>query len=176
MFKLTFAAMAMVASLLISSLSATAQQPAPAPAPAASSAPVPSLTPAPSESPLATPTPTPTPTPAVTATPAPAPLPTPLVLPPDAPPQILAVQLSDPVFHSGEFVSGTVITSTNVAAVEIRVMGQIWRLPRTDFGVFQMSYTMPRVPFWLRKSYNAQIVAMNSAGVETEHDLTISVR
>ncbi len=108
--------------------------------------------------------------------PTPTPLPTPLVLPPDAPPQILAVQLSDPVFHSGELVSGTVITSTNVAAVEIRMMGRSRRLPRTDFGVFAMSYTMPRVPFWLRKTYTAQVVAMNSAGVQAERDVTVSIR
>jgi hypothetical protein len=120
--------------------------------------------------------PTPTPTPTPTPSGAPTPLPTPLALPNDAPPQILAVQVSDPVFHSGELVSGTVITSTNVAAVEIRLMGHAMRLPRTDFGVFQMSYTMPRVPFWMRKTYTAQVVAMNSAGVETERDLTVSVR
>jgi hypothetical protein len=104
------------------------------------------------------------------------PLPTPLALPPDAAPQILAVQVSDPVFHSGELITGTIITSTNVAAVEIRLAGRKMRIPRTDFGVFQMSYTMPRVPFWMRKTYTAQVVAMNSAGVEAERDVTISVR
>lgn len=106
----------------------------------------------------------------------PTPLPTPLALPPDAAPQILAIQLSDPVFHSGELVSGTIVTSTNVAAVEIRMMGRSRRIPRTDIGIFQISYTMPRVPFWMRKTYTAQVVAMNSAGVETERDLTVSVR
>lgn len=86
------------------------------------------------------------------------------------------MQVSDPVFHSGETVSGTVITSTNVAAVEVRLLGHSMRLPRTDFGVFSMSYTMPRVPFWLRKTYTAQVVAINAAGSQAERDLTISVR
>lgn len=99
-----------------------------------------------------------------------------MLLPADAPPQILAIQLSDPVFHGGELVTGTIITSTNVAAVEIRLMGKHARIPRTDFGVFQMSYKMPRVPFWMRKTYTAQVVAMNSAGVEAERDITVSVR
>lgn len=84
--------------------------------------------------------------------------------------------LSDPVFHSGEHVTGTIITSTNVAAVEIRMMGRARRIPRTDFGVFQMSYTLPRIPFWMRKTYTAQVIAMNTAGVETERDVTVSVR
>jgi hypothetical protein len=102
-------------------------------------------------------------------------LPTPLVLPPDAPPQILAVQIN-PEVHSGETVTGTVITSTNVAAVEIRMAGRTARMPRVDFGVWQASYRIPRVPFWMRHSYTAQVVAMNSAGVECSREITISIR
>ena len=192
MFKLIFAAVALTAILVSSPPPVTAQTApptaTPGPSESPSIAPIPTLTPSPTPIPTATPppvpsptttlSPTPTPTPSATPTPAstPTPLPTPLVLPPDAPPQILAVQISDPVFHSGELVSGTVITSTNVAAVEIRMMGHSRRLPRTDFGVFQMSYTMPRVPFWLRKTYQAQVVAMNSAGIEAERDVTVSIR
>lgn len=110
------------------------------------------------------------------ASPSPNPLPTPLVLPPDAPPQILAVQLSDPVFHAGETISATVITSTNVAAVEIRLSGHAMRLPRTDFGIFQMSYQVPHVPFWMRKTYSAQVVAINSAGIEAAREVSVSLR
>jgi hypothetical protein len=96
-------------------------------------------------------------------------------LPPDAPPQILAVQM-DPVVHSGETVTGTVITSTNVAAVEIRIAGHTARIPRVDFGVWQASVTIPHVPFFMRHKYTGQIVAMNSAGVQTARDITISIR
>jgi hypothetical protein len=191
MYKMLFASLSLtVAALAFAPPAVTAQQAPPSPAPSASASPSP--TPMPSETPLPSPmpsvtptpaptpsvTPTPTPTPGVTPTPLPTatPLPTPLALPPDAPPQILAVELSDPVFHSGELVTGTVITSTNVAAVEIRLMGRTRRIPRTDFGVFQMSYTMPRVPFWLRKTYTAQVVAINVDGVEAERDVTVSIR
>ncbi|HKU68492.1 MAG TPA: hypothetical protein VJP85_12010 [Candidatus Baltobacteraceae bacterium] len=148
--------------------------PSPLPSAAPSPTPTPSVTPSPTPTPSVTPSPTPVPTP--TTAPFPTPLPTPLALPNDAPPQILAIQLSDPVFHSGELVTGTIITSTNVAAVEIRMMGHARRVPRTDFGVFQMSYTMPRVPFWMRKTYTAHVVAMNSAGTEAERDVTVSIR
>jgi hypothetical protein len=197
MIKAVFAALSLIAALLlVAPHAANAQQAPPSPAPSASPSltpsPMPSETPLPSPLPSGTPSPapssTPTPLPSVTplpsptptTTPSPAPtatpLPTPLVLPPDAPPQILAIQLSDPVFHSGELVTGTIITSTNVAAVEIRLMGKRARIPRADFGVFQLSYKMPRVPFWMRKAYTAQVVAMNSTGVETERDITVSIR
>ena len=86
------------------------------------------------------------------------------------------MQVSDPVFHDGETVTGTVITSTNVAAVEIHLAGRSMRLPRADFGVFQMTYTVPHVPFWLRKTYTAQVVALSSSGAQAERDVTISVR
>lgn len=86
------------------------------------------------------------------------------------------MQISDPVFHSGELITGTVITSTNVAAVEIRFAGHSVRIPRADFGVWQMSYRMPHVPFFYRKTYTAQVVAMNSAGIEATQPLTVTIR
>jgi outer membrane biosynthesis protein TonB len=155
----------------------------PTPLPSATPLPVPTVTAPPPATPLPPlPTPWPTPTPMTTPAPLPSPvptvtpLPTPLVLPPDAPPQILAVQLSDPVFHGGETITGTIITSTNVAAVEIRLAGHSMRMPRTDFGIWSMTYKMPHVPFFYRGRYTAQIVAMNSAGAQAEQDLTVSVR
>jgi hypothetical protein len=102
-------------------------------------------------------------------------LPTPLLLPDDAPPQILAVQC-DPVVQGGSIFSGTIITSTNVAAVEIRLAGHKRRIPRVDAGIWQMSYNVPHIPFWLRRTYTAQVVAMNAAGVEAERDVTVSLR
>jgi hypothetical protein len=173
-FLATFTLLALALVVAPSAVIAQQSPPTPAPSPTVSPAPAPTATPGLTPSPL----PSMTPTPGVTPTPLPSatPLPTPLVLPPDAPPQILAIQVSDPVFHSGETISGEVITSTNVAAVELRVAGQRMRLPRTDFGVFQVSYTMPRIPFWMRKNYTAQVVAMNSAGVETSQNVTIALR
>jgi hypothetical protein len=176
------------ASSLLATLVAQTPQPAPPPTPsptpvatttpAASPSPIPSISPiaSPTPAPSGIPSPSPSPSPSPGTSPTPAPLPTPLVLPADAPPQILAVQISDPVVHGGETVTGTVITSTNVAAVEIRMAGRTARVPRVDFGVWQMSYRVPHVPFFLRGNYTGQVVAINSAGVETSRDLTISLR
>lgn len=84
--------------------------------------------------------------------------------------------MSDPVFHSGETVTGTVITSTNVAAVELHLAGRSVRMPRSDFGVWQVTYTVPSIPFWLRKNYTVAVIALNSAGVTAEKDVTVSLR
>ena len=130
----------------------------------------------PSPTPTGSASPTPMPVPTVTPAPTPTPLPTPLLLPPEAPPQILAVQVSDPVFRSGEMVSGTVVTSTNVATVEVHLAGRVAHVPRADAGIWQMSYRMPRVPFFMWGTYTAQIVARNSAGSAATREMTVSVR
>jgi hypothetical protein len=132
----------------------------------------------PAPSPTASPSPSPSPPVQATGSPSPAPspLPTPLVLPPDAAPQILAIQVSEPVFHSGDTVAATVITSTNVPAVELRVMGKIIRFQRLDFGIFQLAYKLPHIPRRYLRDYPAQIVAMNTANVLVARNITISLR
>lgn len=181
MLKALFAAGTLSALLAQTPQPAAPPSPSPAPVtPAPSPSATPAVTPSASPSPLPSATPSPSPSPSSSPSPSPSPLPsslpTPLVLPPDAPPQILAIQLSDPVFHGGETVTATVITSTNVAAVEIRLSGHTMRLPRADFGVFEMTYQVPHVPFWFRKTYTAQVVAMNSAGVEAAREVSVSLR
>ena len=103
-------------------------------------------------------------------------LPTPLVLPTEAPPQILAVQLSDPVFHSGETVSGTVVTSTNVAGVIVQFAGRSGSIPQRAPGVFALSYTLPNIPFFLRGSYTATILARNAAGLTATRAISVTIR
>lgn len=126
------------------------------------------------------PTPSPSPGPATPApaspAPSPSPLPTPLVLPPEAAPQILAVRVNEPVFHSGDTVEATVITSTNVPAVELRVLGKVIRFQRLDFGIFELAYKLPHIPRRFLKDYPAQIVAMNTSNVYVAENITLSLR
>ncbi|HZT13395.1 MAG TPA: hypothetical protein VFA29_11355 [Candidatus Baltobacteraceae bacterium] len=112
----------------------------------------------------------------VAALPTNAVLPTPLVLPGDAPPQILAVQLSDPVFHSGETVSGTVVTSTNVADVRVQFAGHSGSIPQRGPGLFALSYTLPNIPFFLRGAYTATIFARNAAGLTATRDISVTIK
>ena len=158
-------------------LAAFAQTNPPSPTPAPSVAP--STSPSPSPSPISvTPSPSATPSTAPTISPSPEPtsLPTPLVLPPRAAPQILAVTVNEVVFHSGDTIYSTVITSTNVAAVELRVAGRAIRYPRIDFGIFQLVYKVPHVPRRMLHDYNAQIVAMNAYDMYVARSVVISLR
>ncbi len=118
------------------------------------------------------PSPSPTPLPVVT----PSPAPTPLVLPPNAAPQIIAMHFNQNVIHSGEIISRTVTTSTNVASVEVRIAGYSISLPRTDFGEFVLSYQTPHIPRLVRGNYTARIIARNTAGVATEQDIPVALR
>lgn len=103
-------------------------------------------------------------------------LPTPLVLPSDAPPQILAVQLSNPVLRSGETVTGTVVTSTNVSSVQVQFAGHAAAIPQSQPGIFALSYTLPHIPFFMDGSYTAQVVARNAQGLSAQRDISVSVR
>ena len=157
--------------------------PAPLPLPTPTGSPMPVTTqtpsprPSPSGTPLPTSTPSPSPWPSMGPTPpaatplpplptpwpsgSPLALPTPLLLPPDAPPQIIAIQC-DPVVHGGATFNGIVITSTNVAAVEIRLAGHAIRVPRTDFGIWQLQLQRPA-----RSVLDAQ--ELHRAGCSDEH-------
>ncbi len=143
-------------------LTAFAQMAPPSPAPSVTASP------AGTTSPPASPQPSPTVPPT--------PLPTPLVLPPEAPPQILAISMNQQVFHSGDVFSAKVITSTNVPAVELRVIGKVVRFTRLDFGVWELNYTLPHIPRRYLKDYPAQIVAMNTVNVYVARDIILSLR
>jgi len=134
------------------------------PGPAPTAAPSPAAT----ASPLGSPQPSPTVPPT--------PLPTPLVLPPEAPPQILAISMSQQTFHSGDVFYAKVITSTNVPAVELRVIGKVVRFTRLDFGIWELKYTLPHIPRRFLKDYPAQIVAMNTVNVYVSRDIVLSLR
>jgi len=136
----------------------------------------PSPSPAPTPISLCASSASPSPSPAPSATISPAPLPTPLVLPPGAPPQILAIVINCPVFHSGDTFAATVITSTNVPAVELRIVGQVVRFQRIDFGIWQLSYKLPHIPRRYLRDYAAQIVAWNTTNLTATRDITLSLR
>jgi hypothetical protein len=146
--------------------------PQPAPIAAASAAPTsfpnPTIVPNPNPLPSASPSPIPTATPTAT--------PTPLVLPAGAPPQIVDVRLNHNVIHSGDTISGTVTTSTNVASVEVRIASYSFNVPRTAFGQFALSYQAPHIPWFAHGDYTAQVIARNSQGASAERDVPIALR
>ncbi|MGB8151941.1 MAG: hypothetical protein WCE97_12195 [Candidatus Cybelea sp.] len=121
----------------------------------------------------------PSPVPSVSApsqTPWPAPTPTIAILPPDAAPQILWWHLSSATPQAGDTLSVIVLTSSNVASVEVRVGGYSFNLPKTDVGRFEGAYAVPQLPFFMNHTLVLQIIARNTAGVPVENSVEIQVR
>ncbi len=122
----------------------------------------------------------PSPVPSVSAapsqTPSPAPTPTIAFLPPDAAPQILWWRLSSTTPQAGDTLSVVVLTSSNVASVELRIGGYAFNLPKTDVGHFEGGYVVPQLPFFVSHQLLMWIIARNTAGVSVESSVEIRVR
>lgn len=146
----------------------------------------PLATPVPAERPASSPTNAPTIAPTIAPTLAPAvkpsavptaaPSATPAVLPANAAPEIMSLSLDRTVVHAGDTVSGTVVTSSNVASVEARIATYSIDVPKVGEGRFALSYTVPNLPFFLRKTYDMEVIARNTAGVETTRSVPITIR
>ncbi|HXB82788.1 MAG TPA: hypothetical protein VNU22_05505 [Candidatus Acidoferrum sp.] len=122
----------------------------------------------------------PSPLPGVSAAPSqmpsPAPTPTIAILPPDAAPQILWWRLSSTTPQAGDTLSVVVLTSSNVASVELRIGGYAFNLPKTDVGHFEGGYVVPQLPFFVSHQLLMWIIARNTAGVPVENSVEIQVR
>lgn len=96
--------------------------------------------------------------------------------PANAPPRILAMSLSTPVVRSGETVSGTVETSSNVASVEARIGGYGTAMQKIGVGRFRLQYRVPQLPFFLHRTFVVQIIARNTRGDAVTSSMPITVR
>jgi hypothetical protein len=100
----------------------------------------------------------------------------PLSEPAEAPPQILSMSLSTPVARGGDVVSGTVETSSNVASVEARIAGYSSPMQKVGVGKFALSYRVPKLPFFLHKTYMIQVIARNTRGQAVSTAVPITIR
>lgn len=153
---------------------APAKSVAPAPHPKQSAAPDAAETPTPIEASSA-PAAQGTPLPLVTLAPSAA-IPGVVREPANAPPRILALSLSTPVAHGGEVVSGYVEASSNVASVEARIAGYSMNMRKIGVGKFVMSYRVPRLPFFLHKTYSIEVIARNTRGDSVSSSVPITIR
>jgi hypothetical protein len=132
--------------------------------------------------PMPCPTVIPVASPAASASPSPTPLPTPVPTPtipmlaPDAAPQILWVQLSSTTPRAGDALAVTVLASSNVASVELRVGGYGMGMTKTDVGHFELTTQVPSLPFFMSHNVTLQIIARNTAGVPVEQDVAMQIR
>src|SRR5581483_11084902 len=162
--------------------------PSPLPAKTAAPAPAPSRpAPSPKASRPSTPpqgsTPAPpasTPSASSRATPPPAPVPAPVQtvarLAPDAPPEILDVQMSETDVQPGDSVSGSVVTSSNVASVEARIGGYAVTLRKIGVGHFALTYKVGDLPWFLRGNFTMKVIARNTRGDAVTRDVALRVR
>ena len=78
--------------------------------------------------------------------------------------------------HAGDVVTGTVLASSNVASVELRIGGYSLNSTKTDVGHFEWSFTVPQLPFYAPHDFALQIIARNTAGVAATTSVQMSVR
>jgi len=100
-------------------------------------------------------------------------LPSPEILGNDAPPRMLAMHFSSLDLRRGTTWSGSFVTSTNTASVEVRTNLFSIDVPRTAFGVFAFKLALFDWPPIFTRSYALRVIARNSAGVRSEQELPL---
>lgn len=96
---------------------------------------------------------------------------------PDAPPEIVSVDLPVSSVSVGETVVGSVIASSNTASVVVSVARYAVGMEKIGPGRFTIAVTVPHIPFFLRhRTYTLYITARNSRGDATVQALPITVR
>lgn len=69
-----------------------------------------------------------------------------------------------------------VVTSSNVASVEVRVASYGMSLAKVGVGRFALAYTLGTLPFFVHGTYLMQVIARNSRGDMAQQTLPITVR
>jgi hypothetical protein len=93
-----------------------------------------------------------------------------------APAAIEAIELSSNDVRRGRTWSGTIVTSTNVASVEIRSNLFSLDVPRQSYGRFAFRVNVFDLPPIFIRAYRLRIIARNSAGASVEEDLPFRFR
>ena len=101
---------------------------------------------------------------------------TPEPAPNDAPPRILAMNFPTLDVSRGDTWSGTIITTTNVASVEVRTNLFSLNVPRRTFGDFRFTLRIYDVPPIFIRGYRVRVIARNAAGQAVEEDLPFRIR
>jgi len=95
--------------------------------------------------------------------------------PPDAPPQIVDVEMNSTDVGSGDTLWGKVLTSSNVASVEVRVANIGVGLNKVGVGRFTLAYRLGDIPPFAHGTYPMHIIARNTRGDKTERTLPLTI-
>ena len=93
----------------------------------------------------------------------------------DAPPRIVAMQFSSDRVSLGQTWSGQIVTTTNVASVEVRTNLFSINVPRRTYGDFRFSLHVFDVPPIFIRGYRVRVIARNAAGESVEEDLPFRI-
>jgi len=94
---------------------------------------------------------------------------------PEAPPQIVDVEMNTNDVGSGDTLWGKVLTSSNVASVEVRVGNIGIGLNKVGVGRFMLAYRLGSIPLFVHGTYPMHIIARNSRGEKTERTLPLTI-
>src|SRR5579862_2745192 len=103
-------------------------------------------------------------------------LPTPQIAAPEAPPAILAVRLSSTRVRIGDTWSGTIVTTTNVASLEVQSPSFVFNAKRVAYGKFTFTLHWLFIEPLYRREYAVAFVARNAAGISAERDIPVDFR
>jgi hypothetical protein len=103
-------------------------------------------------------------------------LPSPPLRPNDAPPRILAMRFSSLDVRRGQHWSGTFVTGTNVASLEVRTNLFSINVPKLSPGRFSFRLNVLDTPPIFVRGYRLRVIARNSPGEAYEEDLPFRIR
>lgn len=106
----------------------------------------------------------------------PATLPSPRTEANDAPPRILSMRFSSLDVRRGERWSGSFVTGTNVASVEVRTNLFSIDVPRAAPGRFAFVLDVFDTPAIFVRPYRLRVIARNSGGRQFEENLPFRIR
>ncbi|MBV9148410.1 MAG: hypothetical protein JO024_00990 [Candidatus Eremiobacteraeota bacterium] len=95
---------------------------------------------------------------------------------PKAPPRIVRIWISQNSVTGGDVLRGHVTTTTNVAALEVRLGPKSAPLKRTTFGQFEGAFVVPKMPSFLHRTYSVDVIAKNAVGTTAHAAVTINYR
>ncbi|HVN70237.1 MAG TPA: hypothetical protein VMU38_11385 [Candidatus Binatia bacterium] len=97
-------------------------------------------------------------------------------LPPQAPPQIIEIAVSQTDVSPGDRVFGRVVTSSNVASVQARIGSYSVSLVKVGVGRFELTYTVGPLPWFVRGNFSMQVIARNTRGDTVTRSVPLTVR
>jgi hypothetical protein len=104
------------------------------------------------------------------------PMPSPPVRANNAAPQIVAMRFNTLEVQRPSVWTGRIVTSTNVASLEVRTNLFSIDTSRITFGRFAFAVNVYDLPSIFIRGYRVRVIARNSAGVEAEEDVPLRIR